>query len=325
MTKPIAFGVHSSARGAMNSGDAYMSAAQAAERLGYDFFSVNDHVVVPRDIGSRYPYSEEGDWGGASSGFNLEQLTTLAYLAGGTKRIRLLSSVMVVPHRQVVLAAKVLSSIDLLSAGRLMVGCGAGWMKEEFQALETKPYEDRGRVTDEYIAAFKELWTSDAPKFNGKHVSFDNLMFEPRPVQKPHPPIWIGGESPAAVRRAVRHGDVWYPGSRNPAARLDTPERLKAGIDGLRRVAEAEKRDPASVGIAHVVLSPTEWKSQPGHDVPRRMFTGTAADMAADAAALAAIGVEWVNLTFQTSSVQETLDRMQRFAEEVIPLVKGKA
>jgi alkanesulfonate monooxygenase SsuD/methylene tetrahydromethanopterin reductase-like flavin-dependent oxidoreductase (luciferase family) len=220
------------------------------------------------------------------------------------------------------LAAKVISTADLLSNGRIIVGCGAGWMKEEFEALEAKPFAERGLVTDEYIAAFKELWTKDDPVFKGKHVSFENLMFDPKPVQKPHPPIWIGGESQPAMRRAVALGDAWYPGSVNPAARLDTPARLGKAIGELHKMCAAAKRDPATLGVSHVVLSPVDWSAQPGHDSPRRAFTGSAADMAADAAALSALGITHINLTFQTTSLTETVERIQRFAEEVMPLMK---
>ena len=318
---PMQFGANTSTRGAMNSREAYLAVAEAADRLGFGFISVNDHVVVPRDIGSKYPYSEGGDWAGAQTGFNFDQLSALSFLAGCTKRVKLMTSVMVVPHRRPILAAKMLATADVLSGGRVIVGCGAGWMREEFEALEAKPFEARGQVTDEYIEAFKELWTKDKPVYRGKFAAFDNIMFEPKPLQKPHPPIWIGGESRAAMQRAVRLGDAWYPGSINPAHRLDTPTRLGAAIGELQRMAVAAKRDPATLGVAHVVLSPVDWTARPGHDSPRRLFTGSSADMAADAAALAGLGIDKINLSLQAPTVAATLERMQRFAEEVMPLV----
>jgi probable F420-dependent oxidoreductase len=317
----LAIGVTTSTRGAMTSRAAYKRVAQATEQLGFSLITVNDHVVVPRDIGSRYPYSEDAKWAGAAGGHNFDVLAMLAFLAGCTDRIGLMSSVMVVPHRQPILTAKMLATIDVMSEGRLIVGCGAGWMKEEFEALETKPYEDRGRVTDEYIEAFKALWTQDAPAYQGKHVTVDNLMFEPKPFRKPHPPIWIGGESQPARRRAAKLGDAWYPGSINPQFRLDTPERLAAAWTEVQGMAEKAKRDPKSLGLTYVVLTPVDWTAKNGHDTPRRIFTGSSADMAADAAAFAKIGVSHLNLTFQAATVQESLDRMQRFAEEVLPKV----
>ena len=274
---------------------------------------------MPRDIGSRYPYSEDAVWAGASGGHNFDVLAMLAFLAGCTDKIQLMSSVMVVPHRQPILTAKMLSTIDVMSEGRVIVGCGAGWMKEEFEALETKPYDERGRVTDEYIEAFKALWTQDAPAYKGKHVTVDNLMFEPKPVRKPHPPIWIGGESQPA--RGARPSSA-MPGI--PATSIRSSAWIRRS-GWLRHSAEVKQmaakvnRDPATLGLTYVVLTPVEWTAKPGHDTPRRIFTGSSADMAADIAAFSKIGVKTINLTFQAATVQESLDRMQRFAEEVMP------
>ncbi len=319
----IQFGINSSPRGALSSREGYLALGEAADRLGFGFLSVSDHLVVPRNNASRYPYNETGKLGVETLGHCFDQLTTLAFLAGVTKRIKLMSSVMVVPHRPPVLTAKMLATADVLSGGRLIVGCGAGWLREEFEALDTRPYDDRGRVTDEYIQSFRELWTKEAPAFQGKHVKFKDIVFEPKPLQHPHLPIWIGGESPAAMRRAARLGDGWYPGSRNPENRLDTPERLAAGYKKLEQMMAAEKRDPSKLTRAYVFFAPVEFRPEKGHDTPRRMFTGAPADLAADAAALAKIGITHVNLSFQAPSLNQTLDTVQRFAEEVMPLVKA--
>jgi len=316
------FGVATSTRGALGNRDGYVAVAECAERLGFGFISVNDHVVVPRDIASRYPYSESGEWAGATVGECLDQLSTLAFLAGRTERLRLLTSVMVVPQRHPVLTAKMLATIDILCSGRLIVGCGVGWLREEFEALGAPPYAERGRATDEYLDAFKRLWTEDAPKLRGTHVSFDNIIFSPKPVTKPHPPIWIGGESPQALKRAVRVGDGWYPASNNPQHRLDTAERLTKGVGELRRLAEAAGRDPATIDVGYVLLWPVDWTAQTTAEGARRLFTGRPADMAEDVAALGRAGVRHVCLTFQTPSLPETLERMQRFAAEVLPLAR---
>jgi probable F420-dependent oxidoreductase len=316
------FGVATVTRGACAAREGYIAVAEAAERLGFGFISVNDHVVVPRDIASRYPYSESGEWAARTAGECLDQLNTLAFIAARTERLRLLTSVMVVPQRHPVLTAKMLATIDVLSKGRLIVGCGVGWMKEEFEALGAPPFAERGSATDEYLDAMKALWTQDAPRFQGKHVSFDDVIFAPKPVAKPHPPIWIGGESAVALKRTVRVGDGWYPASNNPQHRLDTPARLGAAYAELRRVAEAAGRDPKSIDVGYLVLWPVDWTAQKAADGARRLFTGSSADMAADAAALAGVGVRHVALTFQTATAAETLERMHRFAAEVMPLVR---
>ena len=140
-------------------------AAMAAkgEALGFDTVFVNDHIVVPRDVDSRYPYSGSGAWPGGASGEAMEQLVLLSYLASATDTMRLLTSIMVVPHRNPVTTAKMLSTIDVLSEGRVTVGCGTGWMREEFEAIGTDPYDERGAVTDEYLEVFKTLWTDENP------------------------------------------------------------------------------------------------------------------------------------------------------------------
>src|SRR5436190_15324713 len=316
------FGVATSTRGALGNREGYIAVAERAERLGFGFISVNDHVVVPRDIASRYPYSASGEWAGRTVGECLDQLNTLAFLAARTERLQLLTSVMVVPQRHPVLTAKMLATIDVLSKGRLIVGCGVGWLEEEFEALGAPPFADRGRATDEYLDAMKALWTQDAPKFQGKHVSFDDVIFAPKPVAKPHPPIWIGGESAVALKRTVRVGDGWYPASNNPQHRLDTPARLGAAVGELQRAAEATGRDPKSIDIAYLVLWPVDWTAQKTADGARRLFTGSSADMAADTAALAKVGVRHVALTFQTATVAESLARMHKFASDVMPLVR---
>src|SRR6266567_4427207 len=121
-----------------------------------------------------------------------------------------------------VLTAKILSTIDVMSGGRIMVGVGAGWLEEEFEALGAPPFAERGKATDEYLQAFRELWTKDKPHFDGRFVKFTNIVFVPKPVQKPHPPLWVGGESGPAMRRAARLGNGWYPIGSNPRFPLNT-------------------------------------------------------------------------------------------------------
>jgi len=315
------FGVATSSRGVLGNREGYIAVGEAAERLGFGFISVNDHVIVPREIASRYPYSESGAWAAAAAGECLEELSTLSFLAGRTERVRLLTSVMVVPQRHPVLAAKMLATIDVLSGGRLIVGCGVGWLQQEFEALGAPPFAERGRATDEFLDAFKVLWTDAAPRLRGRHVNFDNIIFAPKPVSKPHPPIWIGGESPQALKRAVRVGDGWYPASNNPRYRLDSAERLAKGVSELARAAESAGRDPSAIDVGFIVLWPVDWVAQTTTDGARRLFTGRPEDMAADVHALEQAGARHLCLTFQTGNLPETLERMQRFAEGVMPLV----
>jgi probable F420-dependent oxidoreductase len=217
-------------RGPLATPESLVAIARRGEELGYDSISLGDHILVPRAIGSEYPYTETGEYPGSSTGSSLEQLSVLSYLAGQTNSIRLSASVMVVPHRNPLVAAKSLATIDVLSSGRLVVGVGTGWMKEEFQALGVPPFEDRGLVTDEYIQVMKELWTNETPSFEGKYCNFKDISFLPKPIQKPHPPLWVGGESRRAMRRAAKFCDGWCPIDVNPKFPIDYISHTPFGI-----------------------------------------------------------------------------------------------
>jgi probable F420-dependent oxidoreductase len=315
------FGLNLVTRGITGGADGLLAVARKAEAAGFGHVTANDHVVVPNSITSRYPYTATGEWPGARGGECLEQLTVLGFFAAATSRIRLVTSVMVVPQRPAVLAAKALTTIDVLSRGRLTVGVGVGWMDEEFRALAAPPFAERGRVTDEFLAAFHELWTSDAPRFAGRYVSFSDLRFDPKPVQKPRPPIWVGGESPMALRRVARLGDGWYPVANNPRAPLDTPARYAE----KRKLLEAETigagRDPRAIAQAYLALGRCQPGERKGSDGRRQPYTGRPADVAADIAAFARVGVQHFFLNFPAPTLPEALADLEWFGQEVRPLV----
>src|SRR5713226_7508590 len=141
--------------------------ATEGEAIGYDFCTLSDHVAIPREMEKKYPYSDTGEFPSGARRDRHEQLTAVSFVAAKTSKLRLVTSVMVVPHRPAV-SAKILASIDVLSEGRLTVGIGAGWCREEFEAIGAEPFEERGAVTDEYITAFRVLWTEENPRFEGK-------------------------------------------------------------------------------------------------------------------------------------------------------------
>ncbi|HEY1260809.1 MAG TPA: LLM class F420-dependent oxidoreductase [Stellaceae bacterium] len=295
--------------------------AVEGEAMGYDYATISDHVVIPRDIEARYPYSDTGEFPGRSRGDRHEQLTAVAFVAGKTSRLRLVTSVTVVPHRPAVLLAKMLATIDVLSQGRLTFGIGAGWMREEFEALGLPPFTERGAVTDEYLLACRELWTKDDPRFDGKHVKFADILFDPKPVQKPHPPIWVGGESGPALRRTAQLGDGWYPIGTNPQFRLDSMKRLAARVERLHRLVREARRDPAQVTLAYRVSSWGSSLPARADDGERRLFSGTTADVVADLRAFRDFGVSHVDFNFDGATADAMIANMRRFREDVLARV----
>jgi probable F420-dependent oxidoreductase len=292
--------------------------AQQGEALGYDYLTLTDHIVLPNLRAPGYPYSESGEFFGEGPERRHEQLTAAAFIAARTTRIRLVLAVMVVPHRPAVLAAKMLSTIDVLSGGRLVVGIGTGWLQAEFDAVVGPPFAERGRVTDEYLNAFRSLWTQEAPRFDGDWVKYDGIFFEPKPVQKPHPPIWVGGESGPSLRRAARFGDAWYPIGSNNKHLLDTLPRYRAGIDRLRRLTTEAGREPASVALTYRVKQYGKAVPEKASDGQRRLFSGSTDDIAADLRALRDLGVAALDIDFERADPEASIAEMRRFQEQVI-------
>jgi probable F420-dependent oxidoreductase len=306
------FGLHLPASSANVAAEDLVRFAQRAEALGFYCLTVADHVIVPRNISVPYPYTVDGKYPG--TGYHLETLMTMGYLAGATQRIRFVTSVMILPYRNPIVTAKMLASLDVLSGGRMIVGAGVGWMKEEFEAIGTEPFAERGKVTDEYIAAFRELWTSDHPSFSGKYCNFSNIVFLPKPMQKPAIPIWIGGHSEQAIRRAARLGDGWHPIGGVPTIPLE-PEDIVKDMTMLREYAEKAGRDPKKIRVAlKGSLFDREKQITPGK---RRRFIGSAEEVASDIRDYRAAGVDTMIFDVRRPSISETLERMEWLAKDV--------
>src|SRR5688572_12225729 len=306
------FGLHLPASTATVKAEELVRFAQQAEALGFYCLTVADHVIVPRDISVPYPYTVDGKYPG--TGYHLETLMTMGYLAGATKRIRFVTSVMIAPYRNPIVTAKMLASLDVLSQGRVIVGLGVGWMKEEFENLQAANFTERGKVTDEYVHVFRELWTKDNPSFNGKYCSFSDIVFLPKPVQQPAIPIWIGGHSKQAIRRAARLGDGWHPIGGVPTIPLE-PEDVAADMSMLREYAEKAGRDPKNIRVAlKGSLFDREKQITPGK---RRRFIGSAEEVASDIRDYRAVGVDTMIFDVRRSSSSETLERMEWLAKEV--------
>ncbi|MGH7872743.1 MAG: LLM class F420-dependent oxidoreductase [Candidatus Binatia bacterium] len=309
------FGLHLPASSATVKADDLVRFAQRAEALDLYCLTIADHVIVPRDISVPYPYTVDGKYPG--TGYHLETLATMGFLAGATKRIKFITSVMIAPYRNPIITAKMLASLDVLSNGRVIVGLGVGWMKEEFDNLKAPPYEERGKVTDEYIQAFRELWTSDHPTFNGKYCKFSNIVFLPKPVQKPAIPIWIGGHSKQALRRAGQLGDGWHPIGGVPTIPLE-PEDIKKDMATLAEYAHKAGRDPKTIRVA---LKGSLFDKEKKIEGRRRRFMGSAEEIVSDIGAYRDAGIDTMIFDVRRPSVDETLERMEWMAQEVFSKV----
>lgn len=288
--------------------------AKQGDELGFYCMVAGDHILVPNQVNSPYPYTVSGQFEGGESGEYFEQLTLLTYLAGITQNIRLIPSVMIVPYRPPILAAKILATLDVLSQGRLTLGVGVGWMEEEFIALDTPPFAERGQVTNEYIQAFKELWTSDHPTFEGKYCRFSDIQFLPKPVQKPHPPIWVGGQSRPAMRRAAELGDGWHPVGAIPAATME-PEELAENITIMHRYAERINRNPAEIEVS---MKAPLYDSSSANSGPRRRFTGTTEQILQDVQTYTDIGVSTIIFDIRGAELNQALERLDWFGKEIM-------
>ena len=253
-------GCHLPTQGPVATRAALLTFAREAEQRSVASLWVSDHVIFPRGItgnypGGRFPHPPDKPY--------LEPVAALAAAAVCTSRARIGASVFVLGHRHPVLMAKQLTTIDALSEGRLICGVGVGWWKEELEILGA-PFHARGRQADEMLRVFKALWTEDNPAFAGEFYRFRDIGFQPKPVQKPHPPIWVGGDSPGAFRRVVTLGDGWHATSKSPA-------ELRSALDRLRAAADAARRPFDDIELSVRLALPDELIAQGAQAVAGRL------------------------------------------------------
>ncbi|MHC3469282.1 LLM class F420-dependent oxidoreductase [Streptomyces sp. 7R007] len=270
--------------------------ARTADRAGFDYVACCDHVAIPRRLAA------------AMSTVWYDPVATLAFLAGVTERVRLLSHVAVVGLRHPLLTAKQYATVDHLSGGRLVLGVGAGHVREEFEAVGVD-FDHRGAVLDETIDALRAaLGPEEFPEHHGKHHDFADLGQRPRPAQE-RVPLWVGGSSPAAVRRAALRGDGWLPQG-------DPRDRLPAQIDRVRRLrAQAGAEGPFVIGAITEPL----YVGTPAWDVGRRTLSGPPQALAESLRAYRAMGVDQIQVRFRSRGRTELTDQMAAFAAEVAP------
>lgn len=294
------FGVCLPNYGPATSREGITQIAQKAEDAGYDSVWATDHVVVPEKHGATF-------------GHVIEALTTLAYLAGVTSRIRLATSILVLPQRDPILTARQVAAIDQLSNGRTILGIGVGWIKEEYQFLRSD-FSRRGRMANEWIDVMRTLWTDDRPSFHGTWISFDKVVFEPKPVQPSGPPIYVGGNSNAAIYRAATLGDGWHPDG-------VAPNDLAIGIAKLSRWAGKRSVTVSLRSQVAIDGESNTYLTSAGSEHHR--IGGTATAIIDQVGEYAEAGLEYLICQFTHQTTDELLFQLEAFAATIMPVFRG--
>jgi probable F420-dependent oxidoreductase len=282
--------------GRIVSAEAMYRSAMLAEAVDLDSLWSVDRLIGPLEVSSRYPYTPDGRSRRIATEARLDPLLSLAVVAGVTSRIALGTGVLNIPYRDPITTAKALATLDLISGGRTILGAGLGWMKEEFKVLHV-PYTERAARTEEYLAICKALWTEEIPAFSGRFYQFADIKFEPKPVQRPHPPIWIGGYSEPAIRRALRIGDGWHPSRLAPG---EFEERMRS----FREHAAASRRDLGNFTVSLKV----GFDVCPGPDVALRYRD---------------LGVQHLVIDFWTDDLDELLRQIEFVGSTIAPAVRA--
>jgi probable F420-dependent oxidoreductase len=270
-----------------------------AEALGLDGVFVPDHILAKPATTQHYG----GHWP--------DPFSLLAYLAGRTQRVRLGASVIVLPYRSALVTAKAAATVDQASRGRFIFGVGVGWDEAEFTDLRL-PFRERGRLSDDYIRAIKTAWAADVPEYRGDYASFSGATFSPRPAQRPHPPIWVGGApgavSSPAVRRCAELGDAWHP----LGLSLDDIEK---GFATVRDLATRHGRRERPGLAPRNLLDITDGAKGSG----RAAFQGSVAEIASDIRRVRGLGAHWMTFDLPRAGVPAMMRAMERLAGEVKP------
>lgn len=308
------FGLGLPHAGATARGPNIIRFAQCAEALGFESLWCGDHIILPTAGTTQYPYTSDGSFPRPADVDYLETLTVLSYVAAVTTRVRLGTTVVILPYRHPIVQAKMFASLDVLSGGRVICGVGVGWLQKEFDTLGAS-YAERGAVSDEMLQIFRLLWSTEQSEFHGKFYQFDGIACFPKPLQNPLP-IWVGGHSKRAIRRAVTYGQAWHP-------TRQTPDFVAAHLPYLRQEAMQAGRDPHSIIISlkrslhmtDVVRSETV-ALRSGNAV-----IGTTQEVLDDARRCQDLGIQQLTYDFRTDDLEAQIAMMERLAERVLPAV----
>jgi probable F420-dependent oxidoreductase len=314
MAQALKVGLDVGIYGRLATRDHILELAELAEASGLESIWVADHVIFPSTLASKYPYSATGAFPiDMAKEPLLEPIATMGVLVGATQRVKIGTAVLVMPYRHPVLLARMLVTLDVLSGGRTILGAGVGWLAEEFAALDARPFAARGRVTDECIEIVKRLCQGGDVMFQGEHYQFDPVVSRPGSVQRPHPPILIGGTSNAALRRAARLGDGWFSTGLHP-------ERLRERLNTLQKLCEAQGRRFADLSLSHKLFI-NIGEARKGTDGNRDTGTGSQADIMDDLRRLVDLGYSHLIVRYRGSDAEEQRKQLRIFISDIIPKV----
>lgn len=302
------FGCHLPMFGPLATRHNVITFARRMEALGYDSLWASDHVILPWTIRSRYPYSETGQFPLPANADFLEPLTTLALAAGVTERAKLGTTILVLPHRHPVLAAKILATLDHLSNGRMVLGAGVGWMEEEITLLGV-PYAQRGAWSDEAIRIMRACWSQERASWKGRFFQFEEIGCFPQPVRKTIP-IWIGGHTPRALRRVAELGDGWH-------AAFPSVDKVEDGISRLK--AECARIGRRFEELTMTVRAGLSFRKE--RSAERRPLIGTPEEILEDLRRYRALGIQTVLLETRYRDLEDLIRIYETFAQEIRPRV----
>jgi probable F420-dependent oxidoreductase len=302
------WGIHLPHLGKQASGNALVAFAQRAEALGFHSGWVSDHIAWPRDIESHYPYTPDGAFPATPDLPWLDPIGTMFFVAGCTTTLKLGSSVLILGYRPPVQTAKAIASLDVMSGGRVILGVGVGWMREEFEVLGM-PFDHRGRRGDEQLEVFRTLFTDARPSYAGDYYQFPEIGFEPKPVNG-RVPIWVGGNTEAAYKRTARFGDAFH-------AAFEPVDDVRAAWARVQELAEGEGRDPSTLILSiRLFLDPESLMP------PAKSIAGSAEQMLDTIGVWQQIGVSHVMVDpVASGGLDGRSAAMEHFMVDVAPLV----
>lgn len=307
------FGLDVGIYGSMATPEIILELAQLAEERGFDSIWVADHVAFPVKFDSQYPYAAKGEFPSRLDDPLMEPITVLGVLAGATRRVKLGTAVLVMPYRNPLLQARMLVTLDQFSGGRIVLGAGVGWLEEEFEALDFHRFKQRGRATDEAIEIFKAIAGGGEVGYEGEIYKFKPVFSSPGSVQRPHPPVMIGGVTDAALRRVVRHGNGWLGVAMGPGK---LPERLAK----LKSLAEEAGRPFSEIALDFkVFVNIGEPKRSKFDD--REPGTGTQDQIIDDLKRIREMGFGRITVRSRAGTLAEMRRQLDRFVTDIAPKV----